>query len=166
MSVTLTNRLNLSNLKWVKVVHDPTGWAYTRDRLQKMSTEMPNKVVDYNGATVFPLGFRDDKAKKQPEALEKMALIQNGRLTHIVEIIDEKVYKDGDWYHRMCRIVWWQPELDNWDKLPHQKELLGFSPSLLDGKPHMLEKLKNFGDRWNENGKMEGFLSYLREKLS
>jgi hypothetical protein len=165
MSVALTNRLNLSNLKWVKVIHDPAGWAYTRDRLQKMSTEMPDKVVDYNGATVFPLGFHDDKAKL-PEALDKMALIQNGRLTHIVEIIDDKPYEGGDWYHRMCRIVWWQPEIDSWDKLPHQKELLGFSPSLQNGNPYIIEKLKHFGERWNENGQMEGFLSYLRVRLS
>jgi hypothetical protein len=161
MSVALTNRLNLSNLKWVKVIHDPAGWAYTRDRLK----EMPN-TVDYNGATVFPLGFHDNKAKEQPKALDKMALIQNGRLTHIVEMIDEKSYQGDDgWYHRMCRIVWWQPEIADWKKLPHQKELLGFSPSLLDGKPHSIEKLKHFGDRWNENGKMEGFLFYLKEKL-
>ncbi len=159
MSVALTNHLNLSQLKWVKVIHDPAGWAYTRDRLK----EMPN-TVDYNGATVFPLGFRDDKAKL-PEALEQMALIQNGKLTHIVEIIDETPYEGGGWYHRMCRIVWWQPEIDNWDKLPHQDKLLGFSPSLMNGKPHIIENLKNFRERWNENGQMEGFLSYLRAHL-
>jgi hypothetical protein len=159
MSVTLTNRLDLSKLKWVKVIHDPAGWAYTRDRLKAM----PN-TVDYNDTTVFPLGFHDDKAKL-PEALDKMALIQNGRLTHIVEIIDEKPYEGGGWYHRMCRIVWWQPKIDDWKKLPEQEELLGFSPYLFDGKPHVIENLKRFGDRWNENGKMEGFLSYLKEKL-
>jgi hypothetical protein len=159
MPVSLTNRLNLSKLKWVKVVHDPAGWAYARDRLKSM----PN-TVDYNDATVFPLGFHDDRAKL-PEVLDKMALIQKGSLTHIVEIIDEKPYEDGDWYNRMCRIVWWQPETKDWNEL-EQEKFLGFSPSLMDGRPHIIENLSNFGKRWNQNGKMEGFLSHLRENLS
>ena len=154
------NHLDLSRLSWIKVVHDPSGWAYTRDRLK----EMPH-TIDFNHVTVFPLGFRTDKAHKLVAA-DQVALIQHGKLTHIVEILDSEFYEEGDWYHRLCRILWWQPEMADWSQLQAQSELLGFDPALQDGDPHLIETLKRFGERWNDNGKMAGFRSFLAAKVA
>jgi hypothetical protein len=30
------SHIDLSKLKWAKVIHDPSGWAYTRDRIKRM----------------------------------------------------------------------------------------------------------------------------------
>ncbi|WOD37222.1 hypothetical protein [Nodosilinea sp. E11] len=100
------SHIDFSKLKGVKVIHDPSGCAYNRDR----SKEMPN-AVDFNHVTIFPLGFRTNKAN-QLEAAEQIALIQNGKLTHIVELLDCEAYEDGGWYHRICRVLWWWPNVD------------------------------------------------------
>ena len=71
----------------------------------------------------------------------------------------------GGWHHRMCRIVWWKPEVTNWKTLPPQLDLLGFSPSLMDGNPHMISNLTNFKSRWAENGELSGFRAYLESRL-
>ena len=159
MPVSLPNRLDLSNLKWIKVIHDPSGWAYTRKRIKEMS-----EGVDCNDVTVFPLGFTNNKASTVAFS-DQLALIQRGKLTHVVEVMDRQPYQGGGWYHRMCRILWWKPEIDDWKNLPPQKELLGFDPSLGDGKPHALENLSHFRERWNENGSTAGFKAFLEARL-
>jgi len=40
------SHIDISKLKWVKVIHDPSGWAYTRDRIKGM----PN-AVDFKSAS-------------------------------------------------------------------------------------------------------------------
>lgn len=153
------SHLDLSKLKWVKVIYDPNGWAYTRDRLK----DMPH-TVDHNYVTVFPLGFRNDNANKL-EAADQVALIQNGKLTHLIEILDCEPYEEGGWYHRICRVLWWRPDVADWATLPQQSELLGFHPSLQDGNPHLIETLKRFKERWDDNGKLAGFRAFLAEHL-
>ncbi|MFQ4136230.1 hypothetical protein PGN35_007900 [Nodosilinea sp. PGN35] len=83
------SHLDFSKLRWVKVVHDPSGWAYTRDCIK----EIPN-AVDFNYVTIFPLSFRTDKAN-QIEAADQITLIQNGKLTHLVEVLDCGAYEGG-----------------------------------------------------------------------
>lgn len=153
------SHIDLSRLKWVKVIHDSSGWAYTRDRIK----EMPN-ILDFNHVTIFPLGFRTDKANRL-QAADQIALIQNGKLTHLVELLDCEAYEGGGWYHRICRILWWRPDVDDWVNLRPQSQLLGFDPALQDGEPHLIETLKRFGERWNDNGKTAGFRAYLAEQL-
>ena len=157
--VTRPASRNLSKLKWVKVIRDHSDWAYTRDRIK----EMPQSF-DCNGATVFPLGFRTEKAAKL-ESADQLALIQNGKLTHVVEVMDRQPYQDGGWYHRVCRIIWWKPETDDWQNLPPQRELLGFDPTLMDGEIHTIETLRRFRERWDNNGRMEGFRAFLEARL-
>ena len=158
MATSAANR-NSSKLKWIKVISDDSDWAYTRDRLQKMP-----QSFDCNGVTVFPLGFRTEKAAKI-ESGDQLALIQRGKLTHIVEVLDDQPYQGGGWYHRVCLILWWNPETDSWKELPPQRELLGFNPTLMDGEIHSIETLKRFGERWNDNGRMEGFRAFLEARL-
>jgi len=110
------------------------------------------------------LGFRTEKAAKI-ESGEQLALIQKGKLTHVVEVMDCQPYQGGGWYHRVCSIIWWKPEVDNWQSLRPQREFLGFDPALQDGEPHAIEDLKRFYERWNENGSMAGFRAFLGARL-
>ncbi|MBD1838335.1 hypothetical protein H6F78_05350 [Coleofasciculus sp. FACHB-64] len=152
--------VNLSTLKWVKVITDPDPkkWAYTRERLKEM-----DNVVDANGVTVFPLSFKSEKASL-PEYGDLMVLIQKGKVTHIVEILDKSSYANGGWFNRFVRIIWWLPHLD-WNNLSPQSELLGFDPTLMNGDPHLLGDLKRFYERWNNDGGLEEFKKYLGGKL-
>jgi hypothetical protein len=93
--------VDLSNLRWVKVITDGdrSEWAYTRQRLKSM-----NNIIDANGVTIFPLGFRDQSASK-PGSKDLMVLIQKGKLTHIVEVLDQNFYPEGDWFYRFVKVV-------------------------------------------------------------
>lgn len=160
--------LDLTNLKWIKVIHDPGRWAYTQKHIEDMSRKIDHRVINHNDVTIFPLGFRNDKAEKI-QAADQVALIQKGKLTHLVEILDCEPYPDEsgcDWCHRFCRVLWWQPNQADWSELPSQKDLLGFDPALQDGNPHLIEDLKRFDERWNDNGKMAGFRAFLSEQLT
>ena len=158
MTVSPTSH-DFSKLKWIKVISDCSGWAYTRDRIAAMP-----QGFDCNGVTVFPVGFRTAKADRV-ESADQLALIQKGKLTHVVEVIDCQPYQNGGWYHRVCRILWWDPEHNDWQKLRPQKELLGFDPALRDGDIHTIEGLKRFKERWNSNNCMEEFRAFLEVHL-
>lgn len=165
MSISSVSRLDLSKLKWLKVVSDPTGWAYDSERIQEMSRSVDyNRVINYNGVTVFPLGFRTNRAEMIKVA-DQMGLIQKGKLTHLIEILDCQSYEENGWHHRMCRILWWQPEVSNWQNLRPQRDLLGFNPTLGDGKPHAIENLRRFLERWRDNGGIENFRDHLTSHL-
>jgi hypothetical protein len=153
--------VDLSNLCWIKVITDGdrSEWAYTRQHLKDI-----NNVIDVNGVTVFPLGFRDASASK-PEQKDLIALIQKGKLTHIVEVLDQNPYFEGDWFHRFIKVVWWLPDED-WQNLLPQSEFLGFDPTLMDGKPHLITELRRYRERWKVDGSFEEFLQHLTEKLN
>lgn len=154
--------MDLSLLKWIKVVtdSDKTKWAYTRQRIREM-----DNVVDENGVTIFPLGFKCDNADK-PEEGSIIALTQRAKLTHIVEVLDQKSYNKDAWCHRFVKVLWWNPELE-WDKLPHKSVYFGFDPILMDGAPHLIENLSGYKERWNEEaGGFEAFKQYLLKNLT
>jgi hypothetical protein len=152
--------VDLTSLRWIKVVTDDdvTEWAYTRERLKKMEN-----VIDKNEVTIFPLGFRDDTSYN-PEINSLIALIQKGKLTHIVKVLDNSPYKTEDWFHRIVRVIWWKPIM-KWENLPPQSELLGFDPTLMDGKPHLLTNLKRYDERWETAGGLDGFKDFLIKSL-
>ncbi|UBF28626.1 hypothetical protein K9N68_12530 [Kovacikia minuta CCNUW1] len=153
-------KINLSKLRWIKVIRDLDKWAYTPAHLSKMS----HYVLDQNGVTIFPLGFRREPAKNI-EAEDEMALIQNGKLTHIVQILDNDYYSGGDWFHRLVKVIWWKPDLKNWEEILPQSDFLGFDPALQDGDPHEIINLKRFREKWDSSGGLEGFQNYIAEKL-
>ncbi|MBE9078333.1 hypothetical protein IQ241_13695 [Romeria aff. gracilis LEGE 07310] len=153
------NHLVLSKLKWIKAVRDPNGWAYTRDRFQ----DSPH-TIDHNYVTIFPLDFATNKAE-MIEAADQIALVQNGKLTHLVEILDCEPYEGKQGFHRLCRVLWWRPDIADWTALPPQQDLLGFEPALPDDEAHQIDTLSGFAARWGENGRLAGFQSFFAERL-
>lgn len=152
--------MDLSLLQWIKVItdDDSKNWAYTRKRLREME-RTGNKVIDTENLTIFPLGFRDDSASLLAEG-DYIALIQKGKLSHVVEILDKSPYEGGGWFHRFVKVWWWQPGLE-WENLPPQSDMLGFDPYLMDGKPHRIEGLKRYNEKWTNAGGFEAFKEYL-----
>jgi hypothetical protein len=130
------NGMNLSRLKWVKVVTPPKDWkhrwALSLPEIADISKNEP--VIQRNGLTIVPLGFKHEGAEKL-ESGDLMALTQHAKITHVVEILDEQPYKKGEWFNRYVKIIWWKPEM-NWDELPHREDVLGFDIPIQKGVPY------------------------------
>lgn len=81
--------MDFSKVKWLKNIKPEKGWAYQ----SKTDIQMPE-------AKIFQLHWRlkSDPSLNAPQKGDLMALVQNARLTHVVEVLDENVYgNDDDW---------------------------------------------------------------------
>ena len=161
--------MNLSRLKWVKVVTPPKGWhyywAYSPQEIEKIGKENP--IIETHGLTIFPLGFKNEKANDIHTG-DMILLTQHAKITHIVEVLDNKAYeKDshekGSWFHRYVKIVWWKPEM-SWEKLPHRQDVLRFELFVFDGNPHLFTCFKSFREKWGDDG-LEAFQQHLLNQL-
>jgi hypothetical protein len=88
--------MNLSRLKWVKVVTPPSYWhsywAYCRKEIEIIGQVDP--IIDTpHGLTIFPLGFKNVHAS-DPDAGDMILLTQHAKITHIVEVLDDKPYEE------------------------------------------------------------------------
>ncbi|OKH52854.1 hypothetical protein NIES2101_13480 [Calothrix sp. HK-06] len=164
--------MNLSSLKWVKVVTPPSDyqsrWAYSPKEIEEIGKENPI-INSLHGLTIFPLGFKSEKAS-YPDAGDLMLLTQHAKITHIVEIVDSEPYKKGShekglWFHRYVKIVWWKPE-KNWEELPHREKILEFDISVRDGNPYQLTSFNSFIKKWGDgDNSLEAFKKHLVSKL-
>jgi hypothetical protein len=161
--------MNLSRLKWVKVVTPPSYWrsywAYCRKEIEIIGQENPIIIDTPHDLTIFPLGFKSEKAS-QPNTGDMILLTQHAKITHIVEVLDDKHYEKGfhekgSWFNRYVKIVWWKPEMDDWKDLPH-RDILGFDLSVFDGNPHLFTSFKSFREKWGDGNRgLEAFQEHL-----
>ncbi len=161
--------MNLSRLKWVKVVTPPKNpdyrWAYCRKKIAEIGQKDPIIIDTPHGLTIFPLGFKNVHAS-DPDAGDLILLTQHAKITHIVEVLDDKPYEKGfhekgSWFHRYVKIVWWKPEMDDWKDLPH-RDILGFELSIFDGNPHLFTSFKSFREKWGDGDRgLEAFQEHL-----
>jgi hypothetical protein len=110
--------MNLDNLKWIKYVNDQgdKSWAYEEEKRH----------------SIFPLNWKadqiDNAAKVQCGDL--MLLLQEGHVTHLVEVTDDKPDKveDGEWgVVRQVKVLWVANFKDE-NCIPKQRDLFGYSP--------------------------------------
>jgi len=160
-------QMELSRLQWIKVVTPPpdwqSKWAYSQAEIEAMKNPN-NPVISRNGLVIFPLGFKDSKANN-PLAGDLIALTQHAKITHVVEVLDEKPYEEGGWFNRYVKIIWWKPEME-WEALPHRKEVLGTDVPPQNGDPHLFTAFKTFKSKWGDDTEgMKAFQEHLAEKL-
>jgi len=148
--------MDFSKVKWLKNIRPETGWAYQ----SKTDIQMPE-------AKIFQLHWRlkSDPSLNAPQKGDLMALVQNARLTHVVEVLDKNVYgTDDDWAAYRVVQAAWVPSTDfDWSTLPHQKKVFG------DGSAHSLEhpdKMDQFNQHWKDKGGLKGFQEHLAHVLS
>lgn len=158
--------MNLSRLKWIKVVTPPQEvgyrWAYSPDHIKNMSQE--NQTIHHNGLTIFPVGFKREGLTKL-NAGDLIALTQHAKITHIVEILDDQPYEEGGWFHRFVKVVWWKPDID-WDLLPHRKYILGFDVQVQQSIPYeFTTSFSAFKEFWGEKGGLDAFQADVAEQL-
>jgi transcriptional regulator with XRE-family HTH domain len=157
--------MNLSRLKWVKVVTPPKDWKHDWALSPPEIAEHPSGVaIHRHGLTVAPLGFKHEGSEILKSG-DLMALTQYAKITHIVEIIDEKPYEEGGWFNRYVKIVWWKPEMD-WNELPHREDVLGFDIPIQKGVPYEFTSFEAFRERWSNKGGLTAFQEYVGKQLT
>lgn len=154
--------MDFSKVKWLKNIRPETGWAYQ----SKTDIQMPE-------AKIFQLHWRlkSDPSLNAPQKGDLMALVQNARLTHVVEVLDKNVYgTDDDWAAYRVVQAAWVPSTDfDWSTLPHQKKVFGVEYLPPDGSAHSLEhpdKMDQFNQHWKDKGGLKGFQEHLAHVLS
>lgn len=165
--------MDLSRLKWIKVVtppHDwPYDWALSPDEIRDTKNVKKEPKLQYiyrqNRLTVVPLGFKTEKAA-DPAVGDLMVLTQHAKVTHIVEFLDDKPSGGREWYHRYVKVVWWQPDMKDWNDLPHRQEVLGCDILILEGSPYQFSAFKAFQERWDGRGGLDGFSKHLAQQLT
>ena len=161
--------MNLSALKWIKVitpVEPELVWAYTSKHIKKKAIEEPsNPIIDRNGLVIFPLHFKGEKAATKPSSGDLIVLTQHAKITHIVEVLEDKPHPQGkDWYTRYVKIIWWKPE-KQWENLPHRDVILDCNLFIMDGMPHKFIAFDAFNKRWNDTEGIKVFQSHLTKEL-
>ena len=158
--------MDLTRLQWIKVVTPADDWKYrwalSPDAIKDQ--KQTDQVIDHNGLTIVPLGFKSEGSKSLA-AGDLMALTQRAKLTHIVEVLDNRPYEKGGWFHRYVKLTWWKPKM-NWDDLPHRKEVLGFDPQIHKGVPYEFTAFQAFQDVWDKQGGIEAFRTHLAKRLN
>lgn len=148
---------NPAKILYIKNVKDPQAWAYSLDRIPQPESR------------TFELMWRSGSHGFQTtSAGDLMILHQRAKVTHVVEFLDDEIRKTSTGAFRWVRVVW-MPEND-WNLLPHQKEVLGFSPNYSDGNTHSLKSPNFFRLRetWSRSGefRLEEFQSHIFQYLT
>jgi len=108
-----------SRILFTKNVRPPNGnWAYTLERIQQMGFPVENRVFEIFWSS-------NKKSIISPSKGDLMLLIQQAKITHIVEILDDDIRENEVGYFRWVRAVW-MPEKKDWAGLPDQEKILGF----------------------------------------
>jgi hypothetical protein len=98
-----------------------------------------------------------------PKKGELMILHQRAKVTHVVEFLDDQVRKTDSGFFRWVRAVWLAEQ--DWNQLPHQKDILGFSPNYADGNTHSFNSpnFATFQEAWSS---LEEFQKHIVQKLT
>jgi transcriptional regulator with XRE-family HTH domain len=159
--------MDLSRLQWIKVITPPADWpsywAYTPSEIEKMK-QSNNQIIQHNQITIFPLAFRGEQPARM-EAGDLIALTQHAKITHIVEVLDDKFFEVGGWSNRYVKVLWWKPEID-WDTLPHRKDVLGVDVTPMKGTPYLFDSFESFRDRWPGVDSLKEFQNFILNQLS
>lgn len=160
--------MDLSQLKWLKnVKHQKSDklWAYNEPE----EMQIPE-------AKIFCLHWRgssDQADAQKPLKGDLIALVQRAKVSHIVEVLDNGVYKNAEaekeWgiYYRVVKAVWMPPEGLDWYGLPRQEVAFGVKDLPPDGHIH---EIPTDGMResqlWKNLGGLEDFQKRLSERLT
>jgi hypothetical protein len=154
--------IDLSQLKWLKNVRHPTDgcWAYTHNHMQ-----IPE-------ARVFCLNWKsknDRKNAQQPQKGDLIALVQQAKVTHIVEVLDDEIYDSNhnEWgaYYRVVKAVWMPTENFDWNNLKNTKEIFGTSHLPQKGSVYNFENMAWFKINWRDSEGLQGFQQYASKNF-
>lgn len=147
--------MDISNLKWTKsITRDDGRWAYSYDELN----------TDSN---FFGLHWKSDSIDnaRRPQEKDLIILRQKGKVTHLVELVNNSIYDDEHnegWIYRLVRIIWMA---DVWSNPPHQKDIFDCEICLMGGKAIDINNIQTLRERWDYQGGISGFQTHVMKKL-
>jgi hypothetical protein len=153
--------MELNQLKWTKNVkpQKSENWAYPAEEI-------------HPELRIFPLYWknsehRDEKNACDPQEGELILLRQWGKVTHIVELVNNRLYFNklaGDEFN-IYRLVQVIGIVTNWDKAPNNSEVFDCDINFpTNGKVIELKKIQDFKNRWSKEG-LEKFQEHIQKKL-
>lgn len=152
--------MNLTGLKWTKNVKNQDGkyWAY-KDKIEYIEPQV----------NIFGLNWKYNQHEnaRLPQKDDFIILRQHARVTHIVQILDNELYKDLTAtefsLYRMVKAVW---IADDWHNPPTYEQVFGqkiFFPR--NGKVINLENLNVFQENWEQKAGLLGFQTHVKKLL-
>jgi hypothetical protein len=152
--------MNLTGLKWTKNVKDQAGryWAY-KDKAEYIEP----------AENIFCLNWKFHQYENacQPQTDDFIILRQHARVTHIVRVLDNELYKDLTAtefsLYRLVQAVWMAAD---WHNPPTCEQVFGqkiFFPR--NGKVIDLENMNFFQEIWELKAGLLGFQNHVRQLL-
>lgn len=150
--------MNLTGLKWTKNVKSQNSkyWAY-KDK---------NEYIEPS-ENIFGLNWKYNQYENagKPQKDDFIILRQHARVTHIVRVLDNELYKELTAtefsLYRMVKAVW---IADDWHNPPTYEQVFGqkiFFPR--DGKVIDLEQMNIFQAYWNSEAGLLGFQKHVQQ---
>lgn len=149
--------MDLTELKWTKNINhqgDDKYWAY--------------QDID-SGLRIFGLHWKKEEYKenaRKPKEGELIILRQRAKVTHIVKLLNNTLYKEPDdtefSIYRLVQVIWMA---EYWSVPPHQDIIFGYHVHLEGGKIMELETLPTFKNHWDSRGGLAGFQKHLLKEL-
>ncbi|BDI15589.1 hypothetical protein ANSO36C_13910 [Nostoc cf. commune SO-36] len=137
--------MDLTQLKWTKNVNhqgDDKYWAY----------QNVGPVLN-----TFRLNWKTEQAEnaRKPEESELILLRQRTKVTHIVKLLNNTLYKEPGEFgiSRLVQVVW---IADYWSVPPEQDMVFGYHVHLDGGKVMKLET-PTFNEHWGSRGGLVEF---------
>ena len=152
--------MNLTGLKWTKNVKNQDGryWAY-KDKAEYIEP----------AENVFGLNWKYNQFgnASKPQKDDLIILRQHARVTHIVRVLDNELYKNLTAtefsLYRMVKAVWIAAD---WHNPPTYEQVFGqkiFFPR--DGKVIDLESMNFFQESWECKAGWLGFQNHVQQLL-
>lgn len=160
--------MELSRLKWIKNIRhrgNDKQWAY--EKAEDMAVpEAKILRLDWRSA-------EKEENASSPQKGDLMLLLQRARVTHLVELIDDKLYRRKnaeEWsIYRIVQVQWMPLEDSDWYQLPHQREFFGFDDLPQDGDVHDLSteyRMSQFHRYWDEKGGLAAFQKHVANQIA
>lgn len=155
-TVSSIQEIDHEKILYIKNIKDPSGiWAYRLEGVR--SGQQP----------IFELMWRrSSHGVGLPKTGDLMILHQQAKVTHVVEFLDDAIREEDFGVFRRVKAVW-MPNQQDWHQLPHQGEVLGFSPRYSDGNTHALQSpnFKTFQEAWKQLSDFQLFVVEQLKKL-
>jgi GUN4-like/TIR domain len=141
-----------AKIRFIKNVKDPERWAYSLDRMEQPASK------------AFELMWRTGShGANLPKVGDLMILHQRAKVTHVVEFLDKPIRQPDSGFFRWVRAVWIAEQ--DWNQLPHQKDILGFNPNYADGNTHSFNSpnFSTFQAAWSS---LDKFQKHIVQRLT
>lgn len=161
----MSNKIDLSRLKWTKNVNNPDVWVYRHNEIR-----YPYLVPEFK----LHWAKGEEANCGKPDIGDIILLRQQTKVTHLVMTLDDQIGNVPNPTHPLTRrvqVLWIAPESLNtpdaqiWDNAPSQDDVFGFDVKLQSGKAIELDHIQNLNEEFKDQGGLAAFQKRVAEKL-